>query len=238
MRKHHLKSNRKVLATTLLASLAVAAFAQGTVQFNNSILTRISTAQTFDGINPVAGTAAWVSTTPGLLEYGLFYGIGQSTSLTLLTSQFGVNSTSVTGVIASPADSHSAMNQVPIPGTIPGETDVFFQVLAWTGSFGTDWVSARTAYLSSGGYWGQSAVIDLAGGLGPTTGPGAMLWAVATNTNPNLLKPFYVFNIPEPSTLAIASLAGAIVLVRRRPGCAASTERGAAVSVNLNCQEA
>ena len=189
---------------------------QGTVQFNNGATTRISTAQTFDGTTPVAGTAAWVPTTPGLLEYGLFYGIGQSTSLTLLTSQFGVNSTSAVGVIADAADAHSSMNQVPIPGTFPYDTDVFFQVLAWTGSFGTDWVSARAAYLTVGGYWGQSAIVDLVSGLGSTAGPGALIWQRTTGTNPNLLYPFYVFSIPGPSALAVASLAAAILFVRRQ----------------------
>src|SRR5258707_10069613 len=106
---------KKLLLTIGLTVAGSLAYGQGTVSFSNTTLSKTSTASTADGVTPV-GTAA-TPTTPGI-EYGLFYGIGESTSLTLLTSIFGVNSTSTSGVIANSSDGKSAMNVTGIPGTV------------------------------------------------------------------------------------------------------------------------
>jgi hypothetical protein len=54
----------------------------------------------------------------------LFYGIGQSTSLTFDTAAYGVNSTSVAGIIANPLNDYGTLSAFPIPGTYYKEADV------------------------------------------------------------------------------------------------------------------
>jgi hypothetical protein len=202
---------KKTLAATLLSCSALVAFGQGTVAFSNPLLCRISTGQ-----SPDLGTTAPVPTTPGFLEYGLFYGIGQSTSLTLLTAQFGVNSTSVAGLIASPADSKTPLTVVPIPGTNPNETDVWLQVKAWSAFYGTDWVAARAAWDvygsgTSGVTYGESRVANITAGLGASVGPGAVIWGAASNTSGTVIPAFVLVPAPEPAGLALGALGGVLV---------------------------
>jgi hypothetical protein len=110
---------KRTLATILLLCSALAAFGQGTVVFSSGTLYRISTAEGYS--NAVPGTIAQAPWSVAL-DYGLFYGVGESTSLTLLTSQFGVSSTTGDGLIASPADSQTPLTLVSILGTSPGDT--------------------------------------------------------------------------------------------------------------------
>jgi hypothetical protein len=201
---------KATLILILLLTSALATLGQGTVQFSNTSLSKLSTVE-------ILGTPAVVPTTPGLIQYGLFYGIGQSTSLTLLTSQFGVNNTVTDGLIANPVDGSSPMNVVPIPGTSGGDTDVWVQVLAWSASFGTDYVSAHQAFLAEAGpvFWGQSHVVNL-NGLGPTTGPGIAMWTSSTGTNPHVIQAFTISFVPEPGVFALAGLAMVSLACRRK----------------------
>jgi hypothetical protein len=153
-------------------------------------------------------------TTPGRINYGLFYGIGQSTSLTMLAYPIGVNSTVNAGLIASPMDSKSSMTSVPLPGTTPNESDVWLQVKGWDASFGTDWQAARESYF--GAYFGETDVRNIFP-LGPTLGPGALIWQSASGTNAHLLNPFTLYAIiPEPSSAALAGLGAAALMIFRR----------------------
>ena len=203
---------KTTLTTSLLLCSALGAFGQGTVDFSNGFLYRISTAVPGSLLPPTP-----VPTTPGLIEYGLFFGIGQSTSLTLLTSQFGVNSTSVAGLIASPADSRTALTLVPIPGTSPNEKDVWFRMAGWSASFGTDFVAAHNAFLAGNtiAWWGQSAIANITDGLGATIGPGAAIWTFSTNTSGTVMPAFILYNIPEPAALALFALSVSMVMGRR-----------------------
>ena len=152
---------QKTFVMVLLLCSAVAAFAQGTVYFSNNLFTKVSFAY---GIGAVPTTA-------GLINYGLFYGIGESTSLTFLTTSLGVNSIVIAGEIASSLDGVSPIHSLAIPGTQPNETDVWVQVAGWTASFGTDWRTAEAAAAAMNGWFGETGVINV-GALGPTTGPG------------------------------------------------------------------
>jgi hypothetical protein len=199
---------KKALAITLMLCSTFGAFPQGTVRFSNGALSLISEVELVDP-PPVSTTR--------FLAYGLFYGIGESTSLTLLTSQLGVSSTTGAGLIASPADSVSALNLVGIPGTTPGETDVWLQMAGWSAIYGTDYVAAHNAYLAFNGnnWWGQSAIANITAGLGGTLGPGAPIWASASNTTGTLIPAFLEYGgIPEPAVLALVGLGAAIVMVR------------------------
>jgi hypothetical protein len=211
---------KTILAATLIACSALAAFGQGTVVFSNGTLYRISTAGGLDYTNAAPGTLG-PAPTSFAFEYGLFYGIGQSTSLTFLTSQFGVSSTTGAGLIASPADSQTRLTLVSIPGTSPGETDVWLQMAAWSASFGTDYIAAHNQFLAfftnfyTSPWWGQSKIANITAGLGGTTGPGAVIWGAGSNTTGTVIPAFLILNfVPEPTVLALVALSAAIVMVR------------------------
>ena len=206
---------KTILAATLIACSALAAFGQGTVSFSNGALYRISTGDPGIVSSPPANPVP----TSVTLEYGLFYGIGESTSLTLLTSQFGVSSSTGDGLIASPADSQTPLTLVSIPGTSPGETDVWLQMAAWSASFGTDYIAAHNAFLAFDYrvWWGQSKIANITAGLGPTTGPGAAIWTFSTNTSGTAIPAFVLVQlIPEPTLLALVALSTTMVMARRR----------------------
>jgi hypothetical protein len=163
-----------------------------------------------------------VPTTPGLLNFGLFYGTGatQPANLTFLGSISGVNSTTIPGLIVN--TSGNSITSLAIPGTHPGETDVWVQIAGWSASFGTDWASAEAAsHVILGDYFGMSAIINVApnaGGLGPAIGPGAIIWQTASGTDPTRIADWFaVFtDIPEPCTLALFGFGVAVVLIFRR----------------------
>jgi hypothetical protein len=139
--------------------------------------------------------------------------------LTLLTSQYGVNSTLTAGVIANPADGQSLLTLVPIPGTSGNQANVYLQMAGWSGSFGTDWAAAQAAASAgiAGDYFGSTSVI-LGPALGATAGPGAVIWQFSTGTNPNNFKAFIMYGglVPEPSTMALAGFGIASLLIFRR----------------------
>lgn len=203
----------------LIAGLVAAgslAYGQGTVAFSNNGFYRISTGE--------AGSASstWVqaTTTPNTYNFGLFYGIGGSSSLTLLTSQLGVNSTANGGVIASSIDGVSALGVVGIPGTVANQSDVWLQVKGWSASFGTDWSAAQTAALTTpGAYFGQTAIVNALPLGAAVTGPGTAIWQLASQTSPNKFAGgFTMFTavIPEPGTMALTGLGVAAMLIFRR----------------------
>jgi hypothetical protein len=206
---------KKLIVTLALVAAGSLAYGQGTVQFSNGGFYKISTETVVAGV-PDPATLAPAT---GAFSYGLFYGIGESTSLTLLTSQFGANSTVNTGLIASPADNATPLNTVGIPGTSGGQANVYLQVAGWSATFGTDWAAAQAASTAgtAGAYFGETPVL-LGPALSPTLGPGIPIWQLASGTNPNLFHAFVMFAgaVPEPSTMALAGLGIASLLIFRR----------------------
>ena len=203
---------KKSLIAVLSLCSTLGVLGQGAVQFSNTAIPS-GRIQLSDGYS-----TGPVPTTPGLINYGLFYGIGESTSLTFLSSQLGVNSTSVSGFIASPVDGVSPLYDVSIPGTSILESDVWIQVKGWSASFGTDWHSAEWASLSMpGDYYGQSETINVFP-LGNPEILGTQIWQVAAGTNPNHIHPFTLYTVPEPSVYALAGLAGSLLLRKRAKG--------------------
>jgi hypothetical protein len=202
---------QKTFTTILLLGSAVAAFAQGTINFQNSFLTPISLGiVNWDGSY---GPSAAVPTIPYLVVYGVFYGTSAG-SLTLASPLFP-NSTGAAGVIAAPTTAFA------IPASIPGDTQWFVQVRGWSAAYGTDWVDAQddwSTYRNPGVVWGESAIAS-GFALGPSAGPGYAIWQAAGGTNPAKIAPFTLYEhalVPEPSTMALFGLGIAAALIFRR----------------------
>jgi hypothetical protein len=202
---------RKIFVTLLLLGSAVLVFAQGTVYFSNNAFEKISSG--------AYGSAAVVPATAGLINFGLFYGTGAQQPATLsFLGVSGYNSATSAGLIVNA--SGSSITALPIPGTYPGETDVWIQIAGWSASYGTNWAAAQAgAFTHFGDYFGKSPIINVAptaGGLGPATGPGAIIWQTATGTDPTKITGFVLSQMPEPSMMTLTGLGLAAVLIFRR----------------------
>lgn len=139
-------------------------------------------------IGPPGGPARNATSADGIY-FGVFYGPAGSTADQLVIAP-GIATIGPTAGILVNASSVFAL-----PGTEPNQV-VSVQIRAWT-----DY-----------GWWGNTQVAQVT--LGPTAGPGTVIWQTASGTNPNRFTLLQV--IPEPSTLALGALAGVLLLLRRR----------------------
>jgi len=91
-----------------------------------------------------------------------------------------------------------------LPGTQGGQV-VSLQIRVWDAAKGTEgW---RT------GIYAQTAVAQVT--LGPTAGPGTVIWQTASGTFTTRFTPLNL--VPEPSTITLAVLGlGSLLLFRRR----------------------
>lgn len=182
-----------LIAITILVALVLQSHGQGTIQFVNTTLTRIN-----------------MNGAPGSLYVGLYYKASEDATWQGPAEPLGLASAG--GIISTPNGNAYAY---ALPGTEPGRL-VYLQAYAWDATYGTD---PYQAWLS-GAKTSISGVAQLA--LGPTSGPGTVLWS---NSDPTRLRPL-AFPlqgpypappvVPEPSTLAFAALGGLVLFMRRR----------------------
>jgi hypothetical protein len=95
----------------------------------------------------------------------------------------------------------------PVSGTQEGQR-VWLKIAAWIGG---------DSQSPSGGvtHYGESATVSVI--LGPTAGPGTVVWQGASGTATDRAKPFVVWT-PEPSVLALGALGLGVLLLRGRKG--------------------
>lgn len=188
---------KKLAAILCLAALATGAYAQGTVTFANNPSTLIS----------YGGTV-------------LPSGAGGSYSFALLTATSGTLDPlafSFGNLIATNQNAAGRMTAgiaAVAAGWAPGETKSFLAV-GWVTSLGATWNPAwLTADLVTGKQpgFGISAIgIGSAGG-GPTGLPALVCFGAA----PSITTGFNIVPVPEPTTMALAGLGAAALLIFRR----------------------
>jgi len=185
---------KTILSLALVGASAVTTFAQGTIQFLNSGLSPVK-------LNTAAGGLV---NAPTGTRIGVFWGT-TANNLTLQTPTAAIGSTP--GVF-------NGGNAYALSGTNPGET-VFLRFEGWLNRGGTT-PEIIVGGPSSPGItdWGATATIQTTV-LGPTAGPGTVVWQSVTGTNPNRVKPL-IIGVPEPSVIALGALGLAALLVRRR----------------------
>jgi hypothetical protein len=183
---------KTLLTLALVALTAVASYAQGTIAFGNSALTRVQ----FRAGAP--GTAT-VNFDPATLGANIQIGVFVNGSATPVPGFATIGTTA--GVMIN------APSVYALPGTQEGQV-VSLQIRAWETGAANDWQHP-------GRFYGETDVRQVT--LGPTAGPGQVIWQTATGTNPNRFTPLMVIAVPEPSMIALAVLGlGSLLLFRRR----------------------
>lgn len=200
-----MKSTLSLLVATW-SFAAVSVHAQGTIQFLNTALSKIKYQQN-------ANSAA-VDCPIGAVV-GVFYGATPD-SLTLATPTARVTS----------AGLFSGGTVYVLPGTNPGES-VFLKIGGWYNAVGPTPDLAPHGPMSLGiTHWGESGIVQTTA-LGPTAGPGTVIFQGLTGTSPNRARPFCLC-VPEPSTWAVLGLGLGTLLLRRRLSRNDSVGRAAA----------
>jgi hypothetical protein len=181
---------KSLLTLALVALSAAATYAQGTIQFLNSALSKVKYETTKDVfVDAPTGT-----------KIGLFWGTDASIAgkgngtLVTPTSQVGA----VAGIWAGGA-------VYPIAGTTEGQR-VFVKIAGWTAGMQDDFGRAD--------HYGESSVVNVL--LGPTAGPGTVIFQSAGSTATDRAKPFNILIVPEPSVVALGALGLGALLLRRR----------------------
>lgn len=188
------------LVTVVTAVLGLAAplsHGQGTIQFLNSALSKLK-------YTPAPGAQA-VDMPVGTVV-GVFWG-RSADSLTLAENTVAVTTPGL----------FNGGTVYALPGSEPGES-VFLKIAAWFNSGGTTPRLAREGSCTPGiTHYGESAVVQTTA-LGPTAGPGTVVFQAPTGTSINRAKPFefQLTLCPEPSTWAILGMGMGAVLLRRR----------------------
>jgi len=200
---------KKLLTIAVLVGATTVSFAQGTLLWNNTASTLISVnGEAMPANNPVSPETTYY--------FGLFIApIGTTTSLGItdpnwqFVGAYAQNSTAAAG-----AGRFQNPGTATIAGYAPG-TSVNFLVRGWHASLGgQDWNAARTA-LQNGTVagFGESEIGFIVLGGGPI--PNNSIWGT---TDSETLKQIGGFNIvvPEPSSMALAGLGAASLLIFRR----------------------
>jgi hypothetical protein len=186
---------KKLAAILCLSALSTGAFAQGLINFFNNANTLVSAGAS-------AQTATAISGAPGSFYFEL------------LTSPVGANtftSASVMGTNQAVAGRFFGGSSIAVAGWAAGAARDF-KVAGWSSSLGTAFNPAWLTTLPTG--FGLSAL-----GTGQAGG------STATGTLPNLnifggatgiQNGFFLQTVPEPSSMALAGLGAAALLIFRR----------------------
>lgn len=198
---------KKILITIGLAALISSSHAQGLLNFVNSAATVItlSSNSTLIGTTPA---------TPGGFRYELFRAAPGTTDTNLFIGS---------GLIATntSAGRFVAGNGLALPGVPLGGTAAIM-IRGWSSNLGSNFAAALANVNVLGGYIGQSAIAlnFLLGGDGgagnvptsPVFGGASGIVAAGPNNGFTLT---YV-PVPEPSSMALAGLGAASLLMFRR----------------------
>jgi hypothetical protein len=192
---------KKLLTLTLLLGATAASFAQGVISWANTSSTLI--------------TLQGVGSLPVRVDAGTTYSFGLFLAPVGTAAPTGVNDPNWQNVVAYALNSTAAAgagrmlnpgNATNTAGFGPG-TSVNFIVRAWQSSGGSDWTAAQAQGLLAYGSSGLGTLI-VGGGAFPT--PSA--FGVATGQ----IGGFTVVPVPEPTSMVLAGIGAASLLLFRR----------------------
>jgi hypothetical protein len=190
---------KKLAAMLCLGAMTTGAFAQGTVTFNNNPATLMSV-----GL-PGAGVAT-AANSPGSYYYGLLTSLTGAAGSFTFAGVYGTNNAAAgrfTGGTAALAN------------IAPG-TSFSFEVAGWSASLGAtfdpNWLTGN--FGTASGSFGLSGIgTAVAGGGTPPAPPGIIFGATGLTSGFNMTPTGVV---PEPTSMALAGLGAAALLIFRR----------------------
>lgn len=209
---HTIAKFKRFAAATSIVMLTGSALADGTVQFQNNVVTRFYffTDATF-GSNLVT-SATLGSQAPdggygssGVLDVGLVWG----TTAASVSTIYGGTLAGIAQIGSLPGEI-AGDNNFSVAGTIPGNY-YYFQVYAWDSAFG-DTLAGLQACVAAGGFFGAAS----AGAANQTYGAvGAPLWVPVSPGPPAPGTPIFgpsqntfsrtiLLDAPEPTPLLLA----------------------------------
>ena len=194
---------KKLAAIACLCALTTGAFAQGLVTFANQPTTLISSGSPGNTQAIPAGAA-------GSYYFGLLTSASQTGPFTF-TGNYGTN-LAVAGRLSGGPNTGVQVN-----GWAPGAT-MFFEVAGWSASLGqtfnNSWVNAdgSVGTVTGTGFFGVSAIASGVAGGGPNSLPPQPLFGSIGVSGFNLGP----VGVPEPSSMALAGLGAAALLIFRR----------------------
>jgi len=196
---------KKLTAILCLSALATGAFAQGLIQFANGPTSLISYA-------PPAGTAAIPASAAGSYFYGLL--IGSSAA-----GPFSFASVYATNTAAG-SKLGPATYQPSVPGWAAGAT-MFYEVAGWSSSLGTtfknSWLVGNAPAAANSPVWGSAGFFGLSGiASGVATASPAPPFPLFGGTGLAGFVLNGVGAVPEPTSMALAGLGAAALLIFRR----------------------
>jgi len=202
---------KKTLAIALLAVTVSVGYSQGTVNFNNRVLTATPNivapiSYRSDAAFATGGTNTTINgSTHATAQAALYAGPAGATEDQLVMIAPAVSFRS--GTLSGFVNVGSAGERI-IPGTVPGGTAVV-QIRAWDSPTGALLSSYEQAALDSRNYIGKSVLLTISG-LGGGNPP-------ATAADLQGLQAFSIGIVPEPGTIALGFLGlGAMFMLRRK----------------------
>jgi hypothetical protein len=200
---------KKLAAILCLSALTTGAFAQGLVTFNNNPTTLVSSGP--------AGAGASINSGAGTYFFGLLIS-STATGPFTFSGNYATNIASAGRLIGTP-NLGGVVN-----GWAPGAT-MFFEVAGWSAGLGATWNNGwinadGSAKPANDGVWpignnffGTSAIASGVAGGGPQSLPSQPIFGSAGVAGFNMTA---VGGVPEPSTMALAGLGAAALLIFRR----------------------
>jgi hypothetical protein len=180
-----------MLALGVLAS-AASSYAQGTLNFNNTGFS-ITTNNLAGNSGVMAGTKQYI--------FGLYLASDAGSLGAVTTPVMLFTNSPVAGVIS--------LSTVTLPNGFASGSTYAFQVKGWsaTGGYGSYDAALQG---NPTGYFGVSGIGSVTLGVGPT--PAGGVWG----TGAGQIGGFVLTPVPEPSTIALAGLGAASLLLFRR----------------------
>jgi hypothetical protein len=206
---------KKTLAILALTCVASFAFGQGQVAFVNTTTTLVSTNSALNG----AATGTTGSAVPGF-----YYGLFMAPINTVDANAFVFTGAYATNQAATGRFNGGAGVGSPVLAGTPIGSSMAFLVRGWSANLGRDW-NAVQSWIASwdangnsttvAGYYGQSGIASsllVGGGATPISSP---FGNAATQIQTGFTLGLHPV-IPEPSSMALAGLGAATLLIFRR----------------------
>jgi len=187
---------KKLAAVLCLSALTTGAFAQGLINFANSPATLVSA--------DIGGNVAAINGTAGSYYFGLL------TSATGTAGSFSFAGVYGTNLVNASGGRFSGGNGVVIPNWAPGAT-MFYEVAGWSGTLGHDFNPSWLTAAPTTGLFGISASASGVAGGGPNSLPPLVPFG-----GTGIPSGFTVVATPEPTSMALAGLGAAALLIFRR----------------------